>query len=122
MCRQKGNSHIKYLESTFFRPFLLEILRVLLQGAAPTTSSSISRSEFEPESHKGEKTVLTIDCDFQCFGVGRGDVIKSAAFVVSGLVPRDAIDVQMFAAVILPAWKQKRGHLQGSDSGYVAVV
>lgn len=72
--------------------------------------TALVQFRFGPESRKGEESgcVLTVDRDFYGFGVGRGDVVESAAFVVSGLVPRDASDVQMLNAVVLPAWKQKR--------------
>lgn len=105
MCRQKGNSHIKYLESVFFWPlstsyWILHVLGWRLRGRC-----ALIYVRLAPESGEETGCVLTVDCDFYSFGVGRGDVVLSAAFVVSGLVPRDASDVQMF---VLLAWKQKR--------------
>lgn len=125
MCRQKGNSHIKYLQSTLLFLSLLDFcsfLRCSVGGAALRWPLFISRSEFGTKQREGEETcgVLTVDCDFHCFGVRRSNVVQGAAFVVPGLVPCDASDVQMFTAVVLPAWKQKGEHVQGCDSGYVA--
>lgn len=125
MCRQKGNSRIKYLQSTLLSPFhfrFLHFLWALHRGATLRPPSFISGSEFRPKRCEGEETrgVLTVDCDFHRFGVRGSDVVQGAAFIVASLVSRDASDVQMFAAVVLPAWKQKAEHVQGCDSGYVA--
>lgn len=127
MCRQKGNSHIKYLQSTHFFPLYFKFLHFpsfypLRGGAALRRPSFICRSEVRAKRRQeGGGGVLTVDCDFHCFGVGRSDVVQSAAFVVPGLVPRDARDVQVFTAVVLLAWKEKEEHVQGRDSGCVAV-
>lgn len=124
MCRQKGNSHIKYLESTLFFLSTLDFCTFLgrsIAGTALRQPSFIFGSEFRLERCEEETGgILTVDCDFHSFGVGRSDVVQSAAFVVPGLVPRNASDVQMQATFVPPTWKQKGEQVQWRDSSYVA--
>lgn len=94
---------------TFLRCTIRDMTLVLLKTASISFNVPERPVSKKQGSEEKERDILTVDCDFYCFGVRRGDVIQSAAFVVSSLVPCDASYVKIFTTLMLPGWEYKNG-------------